>query len=448
MDENRANSVCTVALPVPADGLKMDKLQGEWTSMPERDFQLRLTAYPCGNQRTTSTHVSAYLEVFCTEEEWHSALDFTLVAETSPPCVKTATWSSGPIRYVANHTGARVDWGCHELMPVPRPDGDGSLSLRAYVALQEAYIEVVHLEDLGSHINEFGLCCFGYTRNNRRAHRSCCQCSCVAGRFVNSSTTRSELAHLAAQELGRPVSQLRRFGRSVEVDDKLACNLPEAPRHALGWSSDQDEDQLGVYGLLTKWSQGESCGGARQNAFRFLALGDQPHGQKISGDDGRVVTVFVKTFDTASPLRFRKSIQIPSSLMGSTGETRAMAVLQHADVRKICACSSSEQWAVVREGSPFDWGKLECEAISSTAAVKNAHREQRLLNDRGSIVEGDIVVICPVKALPALAAVYSTCYSRLIESFVELHRRELHQRGSVLLHEVCDVMEGLNVDVW
>jgi len=438
MDENRANSVCSLSLQVPCIGRGQDKkLQSEWVAMPERDFQLRLTAYPCGNQQATSTHLSAYLEAMCTDEDWHAALDFTLVAESAGEPQRKATWSSGPIRYVAGGGGVRVDWGCHKLIPTHQ--GEDVINLSAHVALQEACVEAVHLQDIKAHTNEFGLCCFNYMRSTRFA----CTCRCSVKLDVSSAVTKTELNSLAAAALGRPVSTMRRFSRGYDADGRMTCNLPEAPRHPL-WSSlesNSDNDHLSVYGLLTKWTQGESSGGARQNIFRFLALADEP---PVERTEKHRVLVFVKKFDTGGPLCFHEAVQVETSLDKCVDELWGIPAMQ-----ALCEGSPGTQWALVREGSPFDWCDEECQRLAATwQCGSSGSHAQVLLNSRGPVTEGEVLVACPVHALPALAALYNSIYKGLVAAFVGMYRKEVEQRGSVPFHKLCDVMECLNVDVW
>jgi len=452
MDENRANSVCSLTLRVPCYGStdnKYDKLQSEWVAMPEKDFQLRLTAYPRGNQRAPSTHLSAYLEAFCTDENWHVALDFTLVAESAVEPMRKATWSSGPVRYVACSTGVRVDWGCHKL--IPNDCCTDTIDLSAHVALQEACIEAAHVEDVRSHEDEFGLCCFGYMRSTRLT----CKCCCSVKLAVSSAVTKAELNSIISEALGRPVSTMRRFSRGHDADGRLACNLPEAPRHPLGSSleSNSENDDLDLYGLLTKWTQGESSGGARQNFFRFLALSDDSLAAPVLPYVGRAdrseqcrVLAFIKRFDVGEPLRFQAAVQVQSNL----DECRLDKLWHCPFMRRLSEGSAGSPWALVREGSPFDWGDEECLTLAATwqKALADTACALPLLNSRGPITEAEVLVACPVSALPALVSLYNGIYKGLVAAFVKMYKQEAEQRGSVPFHKLCDVMECLNVDVW
>jgi len=468
-DSNRANSVCCLELEVPLDDTS-SCIQGKWVTFPERPFSLRINAYPAGNRLMTMTHLSAYLEVRRPDASrevqkmgWHAALDFTFTMQYSRRSqpVREVSWSSGPVRFMENPFGSsRLDWGCHELLPmdivrsetahlqaadVDNEKPAASVKIRAQVAMQEALVEVVSMDWLTHHRDDFGMCVFSTFEANK------CRGS---GREVEgadpspirltvpASTTKAELLQQVSAALGHPVTHLWRFSRSIEAHGRLACNLPEAPRHLLTsapedftWSQDRGDEA--IYALLTKWTLGESSGGARQNFFRVLAEDRTSKHGLVPGPPtytGPSSTVFVKYFNVGAPLQIEGFVTVPwTEVVAQLLPAILTAVRAKRVLREIPILSS---WTLVREGSPCDWldGQVCCGGD--------------LLNGQGPVVDGDVLVLCPREAVLELAALYRRQYEQRVAEFTALHRRETALVGSVKFSEICQVMDSLNVDVW
>uniref|UniRef100_A0A6U8XZZ7 ZZ-type domain-containing protein n=1 Tax=Zooxanthella nutricula TaxID=1333877 RepID=A0A6U8XZZ7_9DINO len=458
-DGNRANAACGLELVVPlaSRGQGRSCVQGPWVQFPGRDVHLRINAYPVGNRRMTVTHLSAYLEVLgpMLKDGWHMALDFTFVMQHRGPAGKevSCNWSSGPVRFMDNPTGGgRLDWGCHELLPISGADAAGAaqeVTLRAHVTLQESIVEVVHAHMLSSHADDFGLCRFHTFEHMPKRGDRFGDGSAVRPLRLSlpSSTTKVELVRAVAQALGLPVARLWRFSRSLEAQGRLACSLPEGPRHVLaeaaGGLDEAEENAEGVYALLTKWTIGESSGGARQNFFRVLAEGGaaaEPSATPVGS-----ARVFVKLFTLERGLRYEAVVAVPCTedarvLLPPILERLALPEKPHAPCGDGRAASRDE-WRLVWEGGPADWA-------APPAGCEEDGRADQVVNGHGVVAQGDILVLCPSHALAELATVYRRQYLRRVREFVDLYQREAAQPGSATFAELCQVMDRLNIDAW
>lgn len=503
-DGNRANAACTLELAVPLVQISEVRtcVQGPWVQLPGRELWLRINAYPVGNRRMTTTHLSAYLEVhgpMLEKKGWHAALDFTFVMRRASSqnsahasasagaasskaaggctgqvtCVEEVSWCSGPVRFIGHRPGGggRLDWGCHELLPIgplgatasrpstarmtmavgtigevedvrgrgQAPDAfkatapPGMVFIRTHVCLQEAMVEVVHSESLAHHRNDFGLATFGtFARGTAQ------RCGSTLRLALPSSTTKSQLLAEVSAALGRPVSHLWRFSRSFEARGRLACNLAEGPRHILAARREQeDEDEDAVYALLTKWTLGESSGGARQNFFRLLA---ESVGEAVPASaSGTTAKVFLKIFHPDETLRFCSSATVPAfEEVCCLWPAVLTALGEGAEV--IEDLGSADAWCLVCEGCPSDWAR-------DTAPARLGDPGS-LINSRGPAVDGDILVLCRSSALPALARLYQSRYEQRVAAFVALYARERAEPGSVSFASLCEVTDSLNLDVW
>mmetsp|Transcript_81247 Transcript_81247/g.159469 ORF Transcript_81247/g.159469 Transcript_81247/m.159469 type:complete len:692 (-) Transcript_81247:64-2139(-) len=479
-DGNRANAACTLELFVPLVDNRNEAqgcVQGPWVQMPCKDFRLRINAYPVGNRRMTATHVSAYLEVQgppVKAVDWHVALDFTFVTHTSRSAASSreASWSSGPVRFVdRSRGGGRLDWGCHELLPIAQPAASSSaapqnVTIRAHVALQEALVEVVHADHLWQHANDFGLCTFRTFQP--MPHGVDFDGDGTAAKPLRlslpASTTEAELLALVERATQRPVSQLRRFSRSLEAHGRLACCLPETPRHLLaefgaGAAAMGTEDGPGsVYALLTKWTLGESSGGSRQNYFRFLAEGDSPHVADPADVDADAnamsgtARVYVKLFTPGVGLRFAATVNAKSS--EDVGELLP-GILAAVDIPPSAGdATSPDAWCLVSEGSPSDWADLPRCCRCGCAEGRPLANDgmcivgSQIINGRGPLVRGDIVTLCARASLPDVVAIYQGQYRRRVNAFVSMVEREARQPGSCRFAELSEVLDNLNVDPW
>mmetsp|Transcript_65238 Transcript_65238/g.201987 ORF Transcript_65238/g.201987 Transcript_65238/m.201987 type:complete len:649 (+) Transcript_65238:51-1997(+) len=450
-DANRANAVCTLELVVPLDVSEpRGCVQSPWVPFPGRDMKLSIKAYPVGNRRMTTTHLSAYLEVQGQphKKEWHAALDFTFVMQHPTDKTHEVSWSSGPVRFQERRDGGpmRLDWGCHELLPMAAITREGQAKpsevlIKSHVALQEALVEVVHVGQLAGHMDDFGLCDFGETFtpwNGAGPPRP----GAPVRLMVPASTTKAELLRQVSRALGRHVPRVWRFSRSLEAYGRLTCNLPEAPRHLLA-SEDEEEEDNAVYALLTKWTLGESSGGSKQNFFRLLAedLPGPPDGARAPAappGGGPTARVFLKLLgpDSGGGLRFGAFAEVPGT----------------QDVRRLLASAlralggapqpPGGRWCLVREGSPADWAGDGVPGDPGRACA------EELINGSGPVVNGDTLVLCPAAELPRLAALYGRQYRRRVADFVALHAREAAQVGSVPFAALCRAVDRLNVDPW
>lgn len=452
-DSNRANAVCTLALKVPLDQSELRGcVQSPWVAFPGRRLQLRINAYPIGNQRMTTTHLSAYLEVQGPAQlkEWHAALDFTFVMQNPSETTPEVSWSSGPVRFLERKEGAggRLDWGCHELLPMRAITRDGEMKpnevlIKSHVALQEAMVEVVHLDWLTSHVDDFGLCNFSETFTPWQGTTRWEPCKPIR-LMLPASATKAELLHSVSRTLGRFVSRIWRFSRSLETRGRLTCSLPEAPRHLLASTDEEEEDDNAIYALLTKWTLGESSGGTKQNFFRVLVEDDpDPLSDGATPErplvGGHTAKVFLKRLRSDGTLHFEAFTDVPMtedvqqllpSILSAVGE----------ELQTLGALQS--QWCLVREGSPSDW----VEACSSFGPGREAGGG--VINNSGPVVNGDILVLCRRVDVHRLFALYRRQYERRVAAFVELHSQETAQVGSVSFAALCRVMDRLNVDAW
>jgi len=470
-DGNRANTACTLELTLQLgwDEQVRPCVQGPWISFPGRDLQLRINVYPVGNRRMTTTHLSAYLEILppVQKTEWHTALDFTFVMQHPGLPRREVSWSSGPVRFVEPFAGGgRLDWGCHELLPLEVTSSPvGEVMVTAHVALQEAFVEVVHIAQLANHVSDFGFGPFrtfeprlrnGLEGGWRWPVRIC----------LPASATKTELLIAVARAFGKPVERLWRFSRSSESQGRLACSLPEAPRHLLVDGSTlllhgQEEGPSDIYALLTKWTLGESSGGARQNFFRFLAEGSSGDATIPSAaylGTGCGVRVFVKTFSPIRGLCFEDAVTVtvPSA---EDVQTLLPPILAECGLPPTPTAANdgiADEWCLVWEGSPCDWYEAPVSYANDRETGEEEERlggrlgsvSSQLVNGHGPVVQGDIVVLCPLSALPELAAMYRRQYLRRVDDFAALHAREASQVGSTSFAELCQVMDALNVDAW
>mmetsp|Transcript_29337 Transcript_29337/g.73659 ORF Transcript_29337/g.73659 Transcript_29337/m.73659 type:complete len:682 (-) Transcript_29337:410-2455(-) len=482
-DGNRANAAFSLELVVPLDWDHQVRpcVQGPWTHFPGRDLQLRINVYPVGNRRMTTTHLSAYLEVLAPmqKREWHTALDFTFVMRHPSLAVPEVSWSSGPVRFVEHPTGGgRLDWGCHELLPLEVtsvPSGD--VTITAHVALQEALIEVVHIGQLSDHVDDFGLSVFHTFEPLPRVARGC-GLVWPLRICLPASATKAELLAVVTRALGAPVERLWRFSRSLEAQGRLACSLPEAPRHLLIDKSSapvgaEEDGPSGVYALLTKWTLGESSGGARQNFFRLLAEGAGRDAITPLAYIGvsSTVRVFIKVFSPSHGLRFEAVVQVPNTenvLILLPPILAALGLPPTPPTPEAGAGDVVDEWCLAWEGSPSDWYRapLGCsdeEMYSGNGGIppqqqqeqpqqqrrrRRQRREQQLVNGHGAVVQGDTLSLCARSGLAELAKTYQRQYFRRVADFVALHARETRQAGSASFAELCQVMDGLNVDAW
>jgi len=196
------------------------------------------------------------------------------------------------------------------------------------------------------------------------------------------------------------------------------------------------EDESAVYALLTKWTQGESSGGGRQNFFRVLA--DAPETTALvegaEASAGTQSRVMVKSFEPGDGLlRF-----VVAAVLPRTDDVQEMLPPLLAAADRVTGEEQAGRWCVVCEGSPRDWA----EGLSPTS------RCDELINSRGPILDGDILVLCPREGLPALAQLYRRQYERRVADFVALYRREAALPGSVSIASLYQVMDSLNVDIW
>mmetsp|Transcript_12121 Transcript_12121/g.27491 ORF Transcript_12121/g.27491 Transcript_12121/m.27491 type:complete len:643 (-) Transcript_12121:356-2284(-) len=446
---NQANTVCTLDLAVPLDESGFGvSVQSPWVKFPGRGFQVRINAYPVGNRRMTTTHLSAYLEVKfpAQKKDGHTALDFTFVMQHPTEKAHEVWWSSGPVRFLERKEGAsgRLDWGCHELFPMGTilslRDGEvkpAEVLITSHVALQEAFVEVVHIDWLFEHSNDFGLCAFNGTFVPRHGSSHGAR-SRPVGLTLPASITKGELLHAVSRVLGRFVSRLWRFSRSLEVQGRLTCNLPEAPRHLLASVEEEEDDRNAVYALLTKWTLGESVGGTKQNFFRLLAQDDPNPFLEIEETrrrqgNGRTATVFVKHMGSDGTLRYEAIVDVPET---EDVEQLLPAIL--SAVREEVS-TSARTWCLVREGSPSDWVQ---DPTSMTCDLSE------LINSGGLVVNGDILVLCSQADLHNLSCLYQREYRRRVDNFVALYSQEMAQVGSVSFASICRVMDDLNVDAW
>lgn len=449
-DANRANAVCTLELVVPLGGADAPCVRGPWVPVPGRNLLLRINAYPIGNSRMTTSHLSAYLEVqgLAKQAESHVSLDFTFVLRHPLHPTREVSWSSGPVRFLELPSGSgRTDWGCHELIPiegVPLDNVRGQRSeviLRAHVALQEALVDVVHADALAGHADDFGLCSFS-TFDRRRAGAGAAEATEAPAReqpvrlVLPASATKAELLGAASRALLRPVTRLWRFSRSASSPGRLACGLPEAPRHLMASIHSEDDDRSTVYALLTKWTQGESAGGQRQNFFRLLAEDACPGAEEADADGvggGEATQVFVKLHEPGRGLRVEAFVTVPA-----VEDPRGILPAVLAAVGRRRDLPTGEPWCLVYEGSPCDWATW----------APPADLEAGLVNGRGPLVRGDVLVLCLRRHLPDVAALYRGRYEERVASFVSLWRREDSEPGSVEFAALCRVMDRLNVDAW
>jgi len=444
-DKNRANSIYSFELDVPCN-VAVPCIQSAWVNIPERELQVRVNVYPKGNRRMTTSHLSVYLEVqaLSQKKEWHAALDFTFNVHNPAHSPGTVSWSSGPVRFCSNtFGGSRLDWGCHELLP-SHEMGLGSQSeaatskIEAVVSVQEALLEVVHMDWLSSHVNDFGLYPFS-TFKKQKTHNKCAKAPIRLQ--LPSSITKAGLLAAVSDALNMPVTHLWRFSRSVEVQGRLMCNLPQAPRQMLAIHPDED-DNSAVYALLTKWTLGESAGGSRQNFFRILAETNTRCMGSAVPRSGNATRVYIKRYE--SDLRFEFPMIIPVDKEHAALESMVVAAIDPAGLSK------HKDWCLIREGSPSDW-----------SADRNGHhlynkvnhenmgdQNARLINFRGPLVNGDILVLCPASLLPQLIALYQQQYERHVLQFIALYEKEIHQAGSTTFASLCQVMDSLNVDCW
>lgn len=447
-DGNRCNSALSLELAVPLDvnGYSCACIHGPWVEFPFRDFKLRINAYPVGNRRMTNTHLSAYLEVLTppSKDSWHAALDFTFVVQHPGNPDREISWSSGPVRFMENSTAGafRLDWGCHELIPlIPGAASSGKVLIKANVALQDALVEVVHIGTARNHINDFGFSRFPtYCRPGERAAAE----SEVMRITVPASTTRAELLNTVAETLGQPVTRLWRFSRALESQGRLACTLPESPRHLLADAKTATEDDAGVYALLTKWTLGESAGGARQNFFRVLAEG--PNMPWIPPADASMAMVFVKVFTLHRGLRFEGAVHVPR-----TDKVLDIlpAILDALALPETPMDNSqmAEEWCLAWEGSPCDWAEAPV-GCRHEDCMLSSDQATELINSHGCVVQGDIIALCQRSLLPELSTMYRHQYLRRVDDFRMLAAREATQVGSVIFSDLCKVMDSLNVDPW
>jgi len=219
------------------------------------------------------------------------------------------------------------------------------------------------------------------------------------------------------------------------------CNLPQAPRQMLAIHPDED-DNSAVYALLTKWTLGESAGGSRQNFFRILAETNTRCMGSAVPRSGNATRVYIKRYE--SDLRFEFPMIIPVDKEHAALESMVVAAIDPAGLSK------HKDWCLIREGSPSDW-----------SADRNGHhlynkvnhenmgdQNARLINFRGPLVNGDILVLCPASLLPQLIALYQQQYERHVLQFIALYEKEIHQAGSTTFASLCQVMDSLNVDCW
>jgi hypothetical protein len=334
--------------------------------------------------------------------------------------------------------GRRVDWGCHELLQVkPSTPGEafaehGNATVKVTVAIQDALVEVVHADMIADHVNDFGLCNFRTFEQASGARRKTVPPSAASPvrLLLPASITKRELLSEVASALGRQVIRLWRFSRSNEAFGRLACNLPEAPRHLLASDCDEDEDEEAVYALLTKWTLGESSGCSQQNFFRVFAEEDAPATLNV-GIANFTARVFIKRFDHDLGLIFTRCALVPAT---ESIESILQSILAaHSD-----AHLPATTWAVAREGSPSDWSSSDV-FDRTLPGIVNGH---------GPVVNGDILVLCPADALGDLAALYRQRYEERLKDFRALHRREATQVGSVSFTVLCQAMDRLNIDAW
>lgn len=461
-DDNRANAVCSLHLVVPlgAHAEARPCVQGPWVSFPERDLQLRINAYPIGNRRMTTTHLSAYLEVQAPQQktDWHAALDFTFTMR-HPGCVSgELSWSSGPVRFMepAAGAGGRLDWGCHELLPIglpPPPTGEVAIS--AHVSLQEALVEVLHADWLPRHANDFGLCGFGSFELRPRGKGSppASGGAQTVRLTLPASTTKAELLAVVSEALGLPVKRLWRFSRSREIQGRLACSLPEAPRHLLAddalAAQEAEDTAAGVYGLLTKWTLGESSGGTRQNFFRLLAEGGPEHAAPPAPPGWpSPVQAFVKLLLPGRGLQFESTVLVPST---EDPGLLLPPILERLGLQSPAAAGgvagTAEEWCLAWEGSPPDWAEAP-PGCANEEHMGGCDPSRELVNGHGAVVHGDVLVLCLRRALPELAAIYQQGYRRRVAEFVSLHAREAALPGSCTFASLCQALDRLNVDAW
>jgi len=448
-DGNRANTVYTLELVVPLTGSEpRGCVQSPWFTFPGRGLQLRINAYPIGNRRMTTTHLSAYLEVQGPpkEKEWHAALDFTFVMQHPTDTRHEVSWSSGPVRFLERKDGGvgRLDWGCHELLPIDAITSHGQVKpskvlIKSYVALQEAMVEVVHMDWLKDHVDDFGLCDFKQTFLPWQQVGQWEPCQPVR-LMLPASTTKAELLQSVSRALGRPTCRLWRFSRSLEAYGRLTCNLAEAPRHLLASANEEEDDNHTIYALLTKWTLGESSGGTKQNFFRVLAEDQPALWDPITAGTPRgvrnIARVFLKQFGADGTLRYKAFVDIPSTEDAQLLLPSVLMIVGE-DVSRL-----QSQWCLVREGNPSDWAETcGCSTESNGACAD-------LINGNGPVVNGDILVLCHSSDLGCLRALYRHQYERRVADFVALYAQEAGQVGSVAFAALCRALDRLNVDAW
>eukprot|EP00971_Amphidinium_carterae_P296670 5893405-Amphidinium_carterae.1 len=141
----------------------------------------------------------------------------------------------------------------------------------------------------------------------------------------------------------------------------------------------------------------------------------------------KAVLAFIKRFDVGEPLRFQAAVQVQSNL----DECRLDKLWHCPFMRRLSEGSAGSPWALVREGSPFDWGDEECLTLAATwqKALADTACALPLLNSRGPITEAEVLVACPVSALPALVSLYNGIYKGLVAAFVKMYKQEAEQRG-------------------
>jgi len=444
-DNNRANSIYCFELDVPFN-VAVPCIQSTWVNIPGRELQVRVNVYPRGNRRMTNSHLSAYLEVqaLAQKKEWHAALDFTFNVHHSAHSPRTVSWSSGPVRFLSNTCGgSRLNWGCHELLPSDEM-GLGSQSeaatpkIEAFVSIQEALVEVVHMDWLSSHVNDFGLYSFS-TFSKQRNHSK--HAKAPIRLQLPSSITTAGLLGAVSDALNMPVTHLWRFSRTVEVQGRLVCNLPQAPRQMLATHPGED-DNSSVYALLTKWTLGESAGGSRHNFFRVLAETNPRCLETFVSSSGSTTRIFIKSYE--DDLHFEFPMIIPVDTTRAALESMVVAAFDPTGVSK------HKDWCIIREGSPSDWsadhiGHHLCSTVNN---ANMADQNDRWINFRGNLVNGDILVLCPASLLPQLTALYQQQYDRRVLQFVALHEKEMQQAGSTTFASLCQIMDNLNVDCW
>eukprot|EP00443_Scrippsiella_acuminata_P017299 CAMPEP_0115362512 /NCGR_PEP_ID=MMETSP0270-20121206/102743_1 /TAXON_ID=71861 /ORGANISM="Scrippsiella trochoidea, Strain CCMP3099" /LENGTH=250 /DNA_ID=CAMNT_0002785085 /DNA_START=722 /DNA_END=1474 /DNA_ORIENTATION=+ len=146
---------------------------------------------------------------------------------------------------------------------------------------------------------------------------------------------------------------------------RLACSLPEAPRHLLIDKSSapvgaEEDGPSGVYALLTKWTLGESSGGARQNFFRLLAEGAGRDAITPLAYIGvsSTVRVFIKVFSPSHGLRFEAVVQVPNTenvLILLPPILAALGLPPTPPTPEAGAGDVVDEWCLAWEGSPSDW---------------------------------------------------------------------------------------------